>query len=669
MGTIPPLVTYPLFRLTMALATGIFLFDRFLAECCSLGFSLWGLGISFLAAVICNRLSYPTSKIFFGMAACLCFFWLGGILYQLEDRRVIYDWSTEEAVFQGVVETVPQRRGKTWQAQVKVVSWRPFADSLFCDGKEPVSGARNWKKVDRSILLYWMPDTTGQTILECGDELCFCTRVSRPVSDVDFSGFDYGAYLHRQEISGTGLAFAGRWMRLKQGGSKGFRQQALLMRERIVSRYEEWGLDGDVLAVVSALTVGDKSELSPELRATYSASGASHVLALSGLHIGILAGILTLLFYPLRLFMWGRRTASVLMLLLLWAFAFLSGLSASVVRAVTMFSLYVIASFLSKGRFSGFISLSLAAFLMLLYRPFYLFDISFQLSFLAVGGILFFYPVFSSWMPAGFRRIRWIWNTLSVSIAAQLGTLPFVLFYFGAFPTYFLLANLLVTPLAVCILGSTLAALLLGDIPWLGELVVEVVRLSAGALNGSMFYIQHLAGSQITSVYISGFQVVLCYVLIALLYIYWNGKRRHVLIAFLVTLNVLLVSRIIDWKKPADERLFFARSELYSRHRQSLTRLTDADGIYRIDSLYVGLMKSSRWKGKQAAGRMPLDYAYICRGFRGNVTSLSKIFLLRNVVLDTSLSDGYRLFLKEECEKLGIPCIEISSKGSWGIVL
>lgn len=184
-----------------------------------------------------------------------------------------------------------------------------------------------------------------------------------------------------------------------------------------------------------------------------------------------------------------------------------------------------------------------------------------------------------------------------------------------------------------------------------------------------MFYIQHLAGSQITSVYISGFQVVLCYVLIVLLYIYWNGKRRHVLIAFLVTLNVLLVSRIIDWKKPADERLFFARSELYSRHRQSLTLLADADGIYRIDSLYVGLMKSSRWKGKQASGRLPLDYAYICRGFRGDVTSLSKIFLLRNVVLDTSLSDSYRLFLREECRKLGIPCIEISSKGSWGIVL
>lgn len=305
---------------------------------------------------------------------------------------------------------------------------------------------------------------------------------------------------------------------------------------------------------------------------------------------------------------------------------------------------------------------------MLLYRPFYLFDVSFQLSFLAVWGILLFYPVFSGWLPAGCRRIRWLWNTLSVSMAAQLGTLPFVLFYFGAFPTYFLLANLLVTPLAVCILGSSLAALAFERIPWMGERAADLVRLSAEALNGSMFQIQQLSGSQVTSVYISGFQLVLCYLLLALLYAYWTGKRKHVLISFLIVLNVLLGTRILDWIKPVDERLYFARSELYSRRRQSLTRLAEADGVYRIDSLSVGLMKSSRWKGKQAASRLPLDYAYICRGFKGNITSLSRVFELKHVVLDLSLSDAYRLSLKEECKKLGIPCVEISSKGSWGIV-
>lgn len=98
----------------------------------------------------------------------------------MEDRQVSYEWPSDEVAYQGVVETVPQRKGKTWQAQVKVMSWKPAGDSLQATGQ--------WKKVDRSILLYWMPDTTGQTILQCGDKICFYTSVSRPVSDVDFRG-------------------------------------------------------------------------------------------------------------------------------------------------------------------------------------------------------------------------------------------------------------------------------------------------------------------------------------------------------------------------------------------------------------------------------------------------------------------------------------------------
>lgn len=157
-----------------------------------------------------------------------------------------------------------------------------------------------------------------------------------------------------------------------------------MFRERIVATYRSWGLKGDILAVASALTVGDKAELTRELKATYSAAGASHVLALSGLHIGILTMILSWLLYPLRRIRGGKWMIGVCLVSFLWGFAFLSGLSASVVRAVTMFTVYTLASVVSEERFSGFSALSLAAFLMLVYQPMYLFDISFQLSFVAV---------------------------------------------------------------------------------------------------------------------------------------------------------------------------------------------------------------------------------------------------------------------------------------------
>lgn len=122
MGTVPHLITYPLFRLTMALATGIFLFDRFLADCCSLELSLLGLVLSVVAAAACHGMSRPAVRYVFGAVTFLCFFWLGGILYLMEDRQVSYEWPSDEVAYQGVVETVPQRKGKTWQAQVKVMS-------------------------------------------------------------------------------------------------------------------------------------------------------------------------------------------------------------------------------------------------------------------------------------------------------------------------------------------------------------------------------------------------------------------------------------------------------------------------------------------------------------------------------------------------------------------
>ena len=142
-------------------------------------------------------------------------------------------------------------------------------------------------------------------------------------------------------------------------------QRAKVYQQKVVDVYRSWRLEEDVQAVVSALTIGEKSELTPELKAVYSAAGASHVLALSGLHVGIFSCILLWLFYPLTYLKHGRKMLALLVVCLLWGFAFISGLSSSVVRAVVMYSLYTLASFCLEERFSGIHSLIMAAFLML----------------------------------------------------------------------------------------------------------------------------------------------------------------------------------------------------------------------------------------------------------------------------------------------------------------
>lgn len=509
------------------MAAGIFLFDTLAADRLDWVSVFIAFALAVFLLFFLFRMSGYSRRPVFGIVGGLAFLLLGGTRVLMEREQVHYAWDGRKQVYCGVVETVPCVRGKTLQAEIRLSSVRSVEDTL-----PP-------RPVGRSVFLYWMPDSLAVP-LRCGDSVCFYGKVSRP--DFKEAGFDYAAYLERKGISGTAMAFAGDWKRLPNGRGLTLRQRAAVMQQKVSDTYRSWGLEGEELAVVAALTVGDKRGLTPDMKAAYNAAGASHVLALSGLHVGILAGILSGILYPLGCFRTGRHIASCLVVVLLWAFAFVAGLSPSVVRAVTMFTLYVLASLLVEGRFSGIPSLVLAAFLMLLYQPFYLFDVSFQLSFVAVASILCFYPLVSRCCPSRFSGLRSIWNLLALSFAAQLGTLPFVLYYFGTFPTYFLLANLFVSPLAVCILGSALASFLLFPVPMLGGWAVRVLAFSAKALNGSMDWVEGLAGSQLTSLHVSGFQALLLCVGLLAVYAYMMYRGRRCLIGALLAADGFLLS-------------------------------------------------------------------------------------------------------------------------------
>ena len=204
-----------------------------------------------------------------------------------------------------------------------------------------------------------------------------------------------------------------------------------------------------MLGALSALTLGDKRGLSKEVREAYSDAGASHVLALSGLHVGLIYGMVAMVLRGLirrRNLRWLRE---LLIVVVLWGFALLVGMSASVVRAVAMCSLFAAARWVSDGTTSSLHVLSLTALVMLLVRPLYLFDVGFQLSFMAMASIL----CLELYLEALVRKqtlhpvMAYLAGIVCMSTAAQLGTFPLVLHHFGTFPTYFLLTNLLAIPL------------------------------------------------------------------------------------------------------------------------------------------------------------------------------------------------------------------------------
>ena len=649
-------ITYPLFRLTICLATGIFLFDRFLPE--GVSWPLWGGICCVLLCVGLLRLAVWRWRWFFGGVTGLAFFLWGGFSVVHQREKVGYAWDEAPQVYKGIVETVPEIRGKTWRAEVHV------------EGRHITKGT--WQKVDRSVLLSWIPDTVAEP-LSCGDTLCFYAKISRPFSEKELTGFDYGDYLLRKGISGTGLVYAGNWYRAGKPRWLTFSQRARVCQQKVVEVYRSWGLDEEVQAVIAALTIGDKSDLSTDLKNVYSAAGASHVLALSGLHVGILSGFLFLVFYPLTYWKrYGRMVRMLLVVTLLWGFAFISGLSSSVMRAVVMFSLYAFASCCSEERFSGIHSLALAAFLMLLYNPFFLFDLSFQLSFAAVASILAFYPLCTRGVVIQNRLFRYLFNLLCLSVSAQVGTLPFVLLYFGTFPTYFLLANLIVSPLAACILVLTLMALALSSVPWLGSGVVVLLDWSTSFLNGAMRMVQHFSGSQITSVYLSAGQACLLAGIFICLYLCWSAgmqRKARQWICLLVVCNLFVALSVGMYLQEKPERLYFSRAEIYTRKGHCISTHTSDSGLIRIGTLCVGVLDDGRWKNCQASWRLPLDYVYICRGFKGNLSRLNDLFEMKQVILESSLSEGYREMLIKECQLLKISYTDLSVQGSYSIEL
>ena len=284
----------------------------------------------------------------------------------------------------------------------------------------------------------------------------------------------------------------------------------LQQREVLLCRYRAVTGDEAQYAVLAAMTLGDKSALTSDLRETYSITGASHVLALSGLHLGIIYMLLSVLMLGRR----GYAVTQVVIILSIWAFALLTGLSTSVVRAATMLTLYALFSIGDRGR-SPLNVLSFTAIVLLLLDCRMLFDVGFQMSFLSVLAILLFMPLFDRLVSFDYLMrhplLRWVYRLSAVSVAAQLGVGPLIAFYFHRFSTYFLLSNFVVIPAATLILYGALLTLL---VPPVGVALAWLV----GALNKALGWLSALPYASIDHLQLSLLQLLMVYVLVGCLY-------------------------------------------------------------------------------------------------------------------------------------------------------
>lgn len=429
-------------------------------------------------------------------AILLAAFLFGAALVCHTERSLRVDLPQGETAVEGIIADEPVERGRILRFDMLVVSGR-------------LAG--------RSLRVALLKDTVGRrySSLSVGDGVVVRSRLEPPANFRE-SNFDYATYLRSRGIVATTFVFYRDWRQVSPRlGALSLMQRvrvaALSYRHRLLRQYRSLGLAGQDFAVVAAMTLGDKSSLSADIRDAYSVTGASHILALSGMHLGIIYALLSVLSLGRRL----RLVRECLLLSAIWAYVFLVGLSPSVLRSALMISLYALVGLTGRSRMSVN-ALAFAAVVLLVANPLTLFDIGFQLSFAAVAFILAFQSPVGSLIPYSYqqrhRLVCWAWQLFVMSLLAQVGTAPLVAYYFGRLPVYSLLSNFVVIPAATAILYSAVALFALSAIPMLQQVAASVLAFVVASLNSLLLFVASLPGASVGGLRLNGLQVALLYV-------------------------------------------------------------------------------------------------------------------------------------------------------------
>ena len=427
----------------------------------------------------------------------------GGAMVTLSETSYDVIMPEQKITYEAVVVSRPVIKEKTVTADLLVTSGRFRGRTL------------------RASLL---KDTVGHRYrsLHVGSLLQVHSRIEKP-RRFDGSHFDYPMYLKCHGILGSTFVYHSDWKSVPVSlTALGYWQRAklrlLMFRDRLIQSVKG-SLTDETLAIVSAMTLGDKTMLKADVRNVYSQSGASHILALSGLHLSIIYMVLT--FWCRR-----RRWLRLIMLAAVWAYVVMVGMMPSVVRAASMLTLLTSAQMLHRGGFPLH-TLSMAALLILIASPLSLFDVGFQLSFLAVLFILLCYgDIERLWKPHN-AIIRWAWQLTAVSISAQIGTIPIVAYYFGRLPLYALPANLIVIPttMVILILSIVLFFPVVGC--WVAPVIAFLVSAQYKILTETVAL--PLSGVTVSINLVQTLLVYVLYVVIFLVYRTIHSRQPHYL--------------------------------------------------------------------------------------------------------------------------------------------
>jgi len=443
------------------------------------------------------------------------------------------------------------------------------------------------KKTIGHVLLNIEKDSMS-LLFHTGDLVFLKNKFQDIKSSLNPHQFNYKNYLAKQGIYQQVYATKQELLLLDQT-STSFLGFIAALRLKIQQSLQQYDFSEDELAVMNALLLGQRQEISKELSDNYSKAGAIHILAVSGLHVGIILLILSFVLKPLERVNKGKLIKLVLVILFLWFFAVLAGMSASVTRAVTMFSAIALGQFFNK-RNAVEHSLIFSMFIILLWKPLFLFDVGFQLSYTAVFGIIWVQPVlYQLWKPTFFIVDKG-WQLISVSVAAQLGVLPISLFYFHQFPGLFFISNLIIIPFLGVILGLGLVVLVLSYVSILPVFLEGFYGDVISILNKVVTFVARQEKFLFSEISFSVIKMIFFYLLIILgfqLFLKLNTKRCFLFLGSILAFQCVFI---------LEKYTIAQKSELIVFHKSKNTIIGKRKGssfevYHSMDSLQISSQK------------------------------------------------------------------------------
>ena len=519
-------------RLLLALISGILL-QHYYNLALWLCIAIFSCGIlQFLFFGLLNTAQKFAANWLSGLAVHFLFIGLGATISYVDDIEnhshwLANDYHTDSKIIAIIQEPLIE----------KAKSFKTIARAEFMIDRVP-----QW--VEGNIILYFKKESElpplhyGSTIL-IHSPLQLIGNTDNP------GGFNYQQYCHFQDIYYQAYLTSND-IQLLSTEKKFFLKNILLQaRAKVLAVLRKNISDTSAISIAEALLIGYRDDLDKDLVQAYSNTGVVHIIAISGLHIAMIYGLIVFFMKPFYKKKWIKWVKPCIVLIVIWAFTCIAGAAPSILRSAIMFSFIVIGEAFGK-RVNIYNNLAASAFAILLFNPYSLWDVGFQLSYAAVLSIVIFSKQVAHWLYFSNKLLRSLWQLCAVTISAQILTLPFILFYFHQFPGLFIVTNLVVVPLSGFILYAELLLLIVAPLHSLATITGNLIRVLINSMNHFILFIDFIPYATLSSIQINVIQTICLFFMIAFLAYWFIDKKASALITAIISITIFFAIRSID---------------------------------------------------------------------------------------------------------------------------